>query len=186
MCTGRYKPTEAQPVPIAEFQPLKETAMDIGYYMHQIGAGAYFKAPLALVGSFYTSHLGGDWVLLLGFLALNVADLILGAWVALKTDCFSIIRLRKWVIKLLTYGTCIVVVGLLNIGFTRASGIAAPILDGFLLILMATESLSVFANMGKLGLPVPGVAVKLAQGIRDKSCEKMEEITEVKRSEPQN
>lgn len=174
-------------MPIEEFQPLKETALDVTYYLNQIGAGACLKVPLALLASFYSSYLGGDWALLLGFLVLDVADLILGTSVALKTGRFSIIRLRKWVIKLLTYGACVVVVGLLNIGFARASGFKAPILDFFLLILMATEALSVFANMGKLGLPVPAVAVRLARGIHDKSCEKIDEAVETKRKyEPDN
>lgn len=180
---NRYRPTEVCPIPVDTLQPLKEAGLDMSYYLNQLAAGAQIKVPLAMAAGFYAQYLGGDWVLLAAWFLLDLLDLFFGSWNAIRKRTFSMLRFRKWVIKVLTYGITILVFAVLNMGFNRASGFNAPILDGFLMVLLATEAMSIFNNMRKLGWPVPAVAAKLAQRIHDKANEQLDEITQIERAD---
>lgn len=168
-----YKPTEVRDVNCLTANPLKEMGMDALYYLGQLGNGWTVKLPVAAVASLYTTILGGDWPLLLAFYACTLLDLFFGARLAWKRGNFSIRRFGKWVVKLSTYSLCIVLTGLVGRGLNRASGLDIPILDLFLVVLLATEVLSIMNNMYKLGWPVPPLAIRLVADIHDKTAEKL-------------
>ena len=67
--------------------------------------------------------------------------------------------------------------GVVNAALVRASHLALPILDGFLVLMIATETLSIFSHMYTLNLPVPALAVKLVTGLKDKTAKALEETS---------
>ena len=156
---------------------VREIGCDVWYYFSKIFSDFHFKAPVAVAASFYVGLLGGDWVLLTGFYLMVCIDLFFGSWAAVKLGTFTPTHFAKWVLKLVTYSICIVLIGFINAAMARVSGVAPPILNGFLGLMIVTEVLSVMANMHKIGLPVPALAVKLVTNIHAKTTASLEETT---------
>lgn len=182
-----YKPTEVSKKMYQNLglNAIREILLDAWYYLSQLGAGWPFKAPLAAFATFYTTTLGGDWLMMSGFYILTFVDLIFGTVVAIQRRQFSVRRFGKWVLKVCTYTACIIMVGFVNTSISRTGDFGAPFLNGVLVVIITTEVMSVFCNMDKAGLPVPAWLVKLISNIHEKTTDTLNQACGSKKDDDQ-
>ena len=148
--------------------------MDVSYYWGQIPFGSRMAAIIAAFGSWYSFLFGGEWVLVLMFLFLDAVDIVFGCLVARKNKNFSPYKFKKVIVKLTTYGTSIVIFGVLTAGIKITSGFLIPIVDYFVLLLCVAEAVSIFNNMKKLRVPVPEAAIRIVELIGKKASDSLE------------
>ena len=142
--------------------------------MGKVVFGWHYKIMLSPAAIAYGQFLGGDGYIVAGFYALFFLDLLAGLGAALKNRCFAFRRLDMWVVKLLTYSLCILIVGIINGAAVRSWGFNPHILDTLLTFLIAGEAMSIFENLSELGCPVPPVLLKLAAGVKSKAGKKLD------------
>lgn len=183
-----YKPTEVSKKMYQNLglNALREIMLDAWYYLSQLGGGWNIKVPLAALAGFYTTTLNGDWLMVTGFYILTFVDLVFGTVVAIQRRQFSVRRFGKWIIKVGTYTACIVMVGFAHTSVIRMSDMRIPILDGFLIVLITTEIMSIFCNISKAGLTVPPFALKLVSSIHDKTTDSLSQACGQKKDDDQS
>jgi phage-related holin len=113
-----------------------------------------FLAALMLVGAF-GQYIGSEPGLLEIYVAVFTLDLVMGVTRAVKTKCFRIAILSMWVIKVLTYFLCLLVIGLIWKASVLAFGTFFDLVNYFILVMIITEAVSIVDNAVKAGLPVP-------------------------------
>ncbi len=132
-------------------------------YFEEIFSNFDIKAILAVIASFYTNYMAGEISLLIIYLGFNFLDLFLGTYRAIKEGRFSSTRFGQWTQKFLTHMLIIVMSGLLNYSVNTATDFRIPLLDFFLVLLIATEGISAINHMLLLSWPVPKIAVTIFQ-----------------------
>jgi phage-related holin len=136
----------------------------------------HYKVILAPLGGVYNELFSGDWYIALFFFVLFFIDLFVGIASALKRKVFTMARFDMWVIKLVVYCVCIIVVGLINGAIARSWGINFPILDTVLIIMMASEAISIFANFQELTGMVPPVLLRVAEKVQANANRRLEDM----------
>ena len=156
---------------------LKEIWIQANYFFGQIWDGLWpVKAPLSLVMAFYSSYLGGDWLLMLVFTGMIVIDLAFGTWLAVKLRRFEVRFFGRWVVKAGTHFFVILIVGLAIKSVLEPLSISFPLLDLFLGLLICTEAFSVLKNMRNLGLPVPNLATRILADVQTRAEQTAEDF----------
>jgi phage-related holin len=145
-------------------------------YTGKAAAGWYYKLLASPVFIAYGHLFGGDGYILAAFCGLLLVDLIVGTARAVKNRCFRFRRLDLWLVKLVTYALCLGVVGALNGAAEHGWGVNIPILDTVLIILIASEAISIFENLHEMGCPVPPVLLRLATGVKSKAGRKLDAL----------
>ena len=143
-------------------------------YAEKAVFGWHYKIMLSPTAIAYSQLFGGDGYIVAGFYILFSLDLVTGLAAALKNRCFRFRRLDLWVVKLLTYSLCILIVGIINGAAVRSWGFNPHILDTVLTFLIASEARSIFENLSELGCPVPPVLLKLAAGVKGRAGKKLD------------
>ncbi|MDR2947294.1 MAG: phage holin family protein [Candidatus Adiutrix sp.] len=140
---------------------------DALYFLSQVWQGWSIKIPLSALAAFYTKQLGGgDAALLWIFSGMIFADLALGTCLAVKRRRFNYHKFCRWVIKVGTHFSVIIVVGLGLRSILEPLGIDFPLLDLFMGMLICTEALSILKHMQRLGLPVPKLAARILTDVQ--------------------
>jgi phage-related holin len=116
--------------------------------------GVKFLAALVLAGAF-ARYIGGEPGLMEIYIGVFTLDLVMGVTRALKTKSFRIALLGMWVIKVLTYFMCLLVMGLIWKALVLTFGTFFDLVNYFLLVMIITEAVSIVDNAARAGLPVP-------------------------------
>ena len=126
---------------------------------------------------FYHRVLGGDVQILLAFCVAFFADLIFGAWSAIKRRAWTMQRLELWVVKLLVYSMCIFFVGLVDLSLVRTiRGFHLPLLDLVVSILLANEVVSIFTNLHEITGKVPPFLMRAAEKMQHKASSRLDKL----------
>lgn len=160
-----------------------DVATEIQYHLGGIFAGFKFKALVASVPALFSSVLGGDFHFFEAWFALNIVDLVLGVVLAYKTAEFTRARLHGWVVKTLTHMGTILLFGVVTVLFHKLTGNPAPMLDGFLFVLVLTESVSILDSADMLGLPVHPLLKAIVVRLRRRTEAKLKAIAGGKETE---
>jgi len=140
------------------------------------GSGWYYKLAVSGPVSFYTHFFGGDAYVFMVFFAVFFLDLVVGVARSIKDGSFRPRRFCLWLVKLTTYGLCLGVVGALNGAAEHSWGVKLPLLDTVLVILIASEAVSIFENLHEMGCQVPPVLFRLATGFKSKAGKKLDAL----------
>jgi phage-related holin len=147
-------------------------------YIGKTVEGWPYKSFFVPAGFFYQEFFHGDSYILVAFYALFFIDLAAGLASALKRQVFSMARFDMWVIKLLVYSACIIVVGFVNGAITRGWGPHFPLLDSVLIFMMVGEAVSIFTNFQELTGLVPPVLLHLAGKVQARAHRRLEDLLE--------
>lgn len=188
-----YKPTEIDKHMYQhhDLNAAKEVLLDAGYYLNQLMSGIGIKAFIASFAGLYSGLLNGQWFLVLVFYFLTLIDLAFGTTAAVIRKKWSVHRFGKWVIKLITYSVCILVVGLVNGSLARITGnfeilaFKIPLLDCFLILLIVTEAMSIFCNLDRMGWAPPVEAMRIINNIHNKTVDRIDEATKTTNPPPE-
>jgi len=146
-------------------------------YTEKAASGWYFKLPLGVAVSAYAQYFASDPYVFSVFVAVFFLDLIVGAGRAIKDGSFRPRRFCLWFVKLTTYSLCLGVVGLLNGAIQHSWGrLPWSLLDTVLIVLIASEALSIFENLHEMGYQVPPVLHHLAIGVKTKAGRKLDAL----------
>jgi phage-related holin len=145
-------------------------------YTGKAAAGWYYKLLASPAFIAYGHLFGGDGYILVIFCAASSLDLLVGVAKAVNNGCFRFRRFNLWLVKLVTYALCLGIVGALNGAAEHGWGVNIPLLDTVLIILIASEAISIFENLHEMGCPVPPVLLRLAAGVKSKAGRKLDRI----------
>jgi phage-related holin len=145
-------------------------------YTSKAASGWYYKLLASPVFIAYGHLFGGDGYVLVAFCIVLLVDLFVGMARAVKNKCFQFRRLNLWLVKLVSYALCLGVVGVLNGAAEHGWGVNIPMLDTVLIILIASEAISIFENLHEIGCYVPPVLLRLAAGVKVKAGRKLDQI----------
>jgi phage-related holin len=143
-------------------------------YTGKVTSGWYYKLITSAPVVAYSQFFGGDGYILLAFYAVFSMDLLIGIAKAFKNSSFKLRRVNLWLVKFVTYSLCLGIVGLLNGAVEHGWGVNVPVLDTVLIILIATEAISIFENLNEMGYSVPPFLLQLASRVKSKASKKLD------------
>lgn len=133
----------------------------------------------ALTGSFFASVaylMGGVDNLLIALAILMIIDYVTGVMIGFLDKNVSSQRAYKGIAKKVTMLMFIIVANQIDIIFTQQNG---ELRYYILMLLIATEGISLTENFGKLGLPIPAFWTNALEAIRQKGNNGPETVTVV-------
>ena len=146
-------------------------------YAGKTASGWNYKLPFGIAVSTYTQYFASDAYVFSVFVGVFFLDLIVGVGRSIVDGSFKLRRLSLWLVKLTTYGLCLGVVGVLNGAAEHSWGhLPFSLLDTVLVILIASEAVSIFENLHEMGCPVPPVLLQLANGIKTRAGRKLDAL----------
>ncbi|MCL2029026.1 MAG: phage holin family protein [Deltaproteobacteria bacterium] len=139
-----------------------------------------FSAPVLA----YQEFLGGDAHLLIVLYAFFGCDMIVGLISAIKGQVFSLRRAELWVVKLIVYSLCILIVGFVNLSITRTVGFHVPILDIVIAIMITSEAISVLRNLHKITGLVPDYILRFVEKVNAKANRRFDDLLDDSAEKP--
>ena len=136
-----------------------------------------FKLAISTVLTFLAELFGSDWWLIECLFCLLVADCALGIFSALKFDGkLSARRLHDGIVKFAAYAISIILVWLVQEICRRSIPVALPVLAVYAGYQSLTEIKSIARHLERLGMKMPALFHRLANGAQEQADERLDEV----------
>lgn len=140
----------------------------IAYYTQSLVAMWPEKAAVSSFLTGVVALFDGDAFILWLLVGMMAADFLFGFADAARRRHIRCRTMGRGVLKFVYYMSYIGLVGVVNASLSRSFGIHVPLLNLFMSYLIITDTISVMAYMRRLGIPVPGLLLRIVARSRSR------------------